>query len=201
MTHSTIRRFAAILATAALLMALGASSAGASSSAIYDACKTGGSMNGFSKSDLQNALGGVPQDLDDYYGCSGQINKAIVDKVTKNLPGGKSGAKGAKSTKAKLKAASAIDLTTPAERKKLRAQVERSTQLDTSKPLSSSSDPAISEATGKTLASSTAPETPIALIIGIIGLLVLLAADLAGRLGKIPRVKNFLPWSGPRDDA
>lgn len=195
------RRLAAVLGTAVLLLTLGAVSANASSSAIYDACKTGSSMGGFSKSDLQGALGGVPSDLDEYYGCSGQINKAIVDKATKNIPGAKNGGKGVKGTKAKLKAASANDLTTPAERKKLKAEVARSTKLDTSKPLSSSSDPAIKEAEGQTLASTTAPGTPTALIIGVIGLLVLLAADLAGRLGKIPRVKNFLPWSGPRDDA
>lgn len=196
MTHSTIKTFATLLGVATLLMSIGAATSSASSSAIYQACKNGSSMSGFSKGDLQGALDGVPADLDEYFGCSGQIQKAIIDKATKNIPGGKSGVKG---TKAKLKAASVNDLTTPAERKKLAKQVENDTKLDSSKPLTSSSDPAISEAAGQTLASSTAPGTPTALIIGVIGLLLLLAADLAGRLGKIPRVTKFLPWSGPRD--
>lgn len=196
MTHSTFKTVATLLGVVTLLMSVGTATASASSSAIYQACKNGSSMSGFSKGDLQGALSGVPADLDEYFGCSGQIQKAIIDKATKNIPGGKSGVKG---TKAKLKAASVNDLTTPAERKKLAKQVEESTKLDTSKPLTSSSDPAISEAAGQTLASSTAPGTPTALIIGVIGLLLLLAADLAGRLGKIPRVTKYLPWSGPRD--
>jgi hypothetical protein len=196
MTHSIFKTVATLLGAAMLLMSIGAVTANASSSAIYQACKNGSSMSGFSKGDLQGALNGVPADLDEYFGCSGQIQKAIIDTTTKNIAGGKSGVKG---TKAKLKAASVNDLTTPAEREKLAKQVEESTKLDTSKPLTASSDPAISEAAGQTLASSTAPGTPTALIIGVIGLLLLLAADLAGRLGKIPRVTKYLPWSGPRD--
>lgn len=196
MTHSIFKTVATVLGIATLLMSIGTATASASSSAIYDACKSGSSMSGFSKGDLQGALNGVPADLDEYFGCSGQIQKAIIDKTTKSIGGGDSGVKG---TKQKLKLASVNDLTTPAERKKLAKQVEESTKLDTSKPLTSSSDPAISEAAGQTLASSTAPGTPTALIIGVIGLLLLLAADLAGRLGKIPRVTKYLPWSGPRD--
>lgn len=196
MTHSISKTVATLLGIATLLLSIGTASASASSGAIYDACETGSSMSGFSKADLQGALSGVPADLDEYVGCSGQIQKAIIDKATKNIPGG---GKGVKGTKAKLKLASANDLTTPAEREKLVKQVQASTKLDASKPLTEDSDPAISEAAGQTLASSTAPGTPTALIIGVIGLLLLLAADLAGRLGKIPRVTKFLPWSGPRD--
>lgn len=199
MIQKTFRRLTAALGIAAVVMALGAVSAGASSSAIYEACKTGSSLNGFSESDLRGALAGVPADLDEYSGCSGQINKALADKALKNVPGGSGGS--VKKTKAKLKAASANDLTTPAERKKIRAQVAKATDVGkVTKPLSENSDPAISTAAGNTLASSTAPGTPTALIIGVIGLLLLLAADLAGRLGKMPRVHKLLPWSGRRDD-
>ena len=199
MIYPTFRRFAAVFGIAALLMAIAATGASASASAIYEVCKTGGSMSGFSKSDLQNALSGVPADLDEYSGCSGQISQALINMATKNVGGGKSGVKG---TKEKLKRASAEDLTTPAERKKLRLQVAKATKLDSnSKPLSSNSDPAISAAAGKTLASSAAPGTPTALIIGVIGLLLLLGADLAGRLGNMPRVKKHLPRSGSRDDS
>ena len=198
MFNSTSLKAAGAVLLAVILVSLSATSAFASSSAIYQTCKTGGSMGGFSKSDLQSALGDVPADLDEYYGCSAQINAAIIDKATKNLPGGSG--KGVKGTKAKLKQASVNDLTTPAERKKLAAKVERSTQLDTSKPLTSSSDPAISTAGGQTLASTTAPGTPTALIIGVIGLLLLAGADLAGRLGRMPRVTKSLPGFKKRDN-
>src|SRR4051812_1810081 len=103
MIPTTFRRLTAALGMAAVLMCLGAASANASSSAIYEACKYGSSLSGFSKSDLQGALNGVPADLDEYSGCSGQINKALVDKAIKNVPGGNS--KSVKGTKAKLKAA------------------------------------------------------------------------------------------------
>ena len=181
-------------------MSAGTGTASAATSDIYTACGQGGSLSGYSKAELQSALGGVPADLDEYYGCTAQINAALVNLATKNIPGG-GGKSGIKGTKKKLSAASVNDLTTPAERKKLRAQVARESKLDTSEPLTSNSDPAISESTGQTLASAAAPGTPTALIIGVLGLLVLLGADLAGRLGKMPRVKKFLPWSGQRDDA
>jgi hypothetical protein len=200
MIQKKFRRLAAALGIAAVLMAIGAASANASASAIYEACKYENSLSGFSESDLRGALNGVPADLDEYSGCSGQINKALVDKATKDIPGGNN--KDVKGTKAKLKLASAKELTTPAERKEIHDQVAKATQVDKdSGPLSQSSDPAISTAAGNTLASSTAPGTPTALIIGVIGLLLLLGADLAGRLGKMPRVKKYLPWSGQSDDS
>jgi hypothetical protein len=150
---------------------------------------------------FQSALNGVPADVDEYSGCSAQINKALIDKQTKSIPGG-GNSKSVKGTKAKLKLASTNQLTTPAERKRIRAQVADATNVDkNSKPLSENSNPAISTAAGNTLASSAAPGTPTALIIGVIGLLILLGADLAGRLGKMPRVRNILPWSGRRDDS
>jgi hypothetical protein len=156
-------------------------------------------MSGFSEQDLRGALGGVSATDDEYYGCTAQINAALVNKKTENIPGGNG--TGVKGTKAKLKRASAEDLTTPAERKLLRAKVERATKLDTSKPLTASSDPAISEAGGLTLASASAPSTPTALIIGVLGLVLLAGADLAGRVAKMRPVKKSSPGSKTRDDV
>ena len=159
----------------------------------------GGSSGGFSKADLQDALGGVPADLDEYFGCSAQIQPALVDKATQNIPVAERRVKGSRRS---VKGASANDLTTAAERKKLAYAGRRGDASSTrSKPLSSKLRSGDLEAAGKTLASSAAPGTPTALIIGVIGLLMLLGADLAGRLGKMPRVKKYLPWSGPRDDS
>lgn len=198
MFNSTSKKATAALALAVMLMSVFVPVALASSSDIYKICKTGGSLDGFSKSELQSALGGVPADADQYFACSAQINAAIINKATKDIPGG---GKGVKATKAKLKKASIDDLTTAKERKKAAAKVERETKLDTSKPLSSSSDPAIATAAGQTLSSAAAPSTPTALIIGVLGLALLAGADLAGRLGKMPGVSKRPPGSDQRDDS
>lgn len=196
MLSTTPRKIATLLGAAALAISLCASAALASSSAIYQACRDESSLDGFSKADLQAALGGVPADLDEYSSCSARINQAIVDKSVKSIPGS---GKGVKGTRAKLRNASVEDLTTPSERKKALAKVEKETRLDSSDPLASTIDPSIQTAAGKTLASSTAPGTPVALIIGLAGLVLLLAVDLAGRIGLVPRVTKILPGSSERD--
>lgn len=197
MFNSAIRKSALALCIGVLILPVYAVTASASASAIYQACSTGASLGGFSKSDLESARGGVPADLDEYYACTAQIDAALVDKATKELPGGTGGS--VKSKQAKLRSASVNDLTTEAERKKAAAQVTKDTGIDASKPFTGDADPVISAAAGKTLASTAAPGTPIALVIGVIGLVLLLGADLAGRLGKMPRMKKTPPGSDPRD--
>jgi hypothetical protein len=102
-----------------------------------------------------------------------------VNKATKNIPGG---GKDLRSTRSKLKRAKVKELTTKAERKRIAAAVRRQTKLNPSKPLSSSSDPAIATAPGQTLSSAAAPNAPTALLIGVLGLALLAGADLAGRV-------------------
>lgn len=188
------KTFQILCATALGSLAL-AAPALADSSAIYQACGAGGSLDSFSKSELQAALPGVPADLDEYNGCSAQINAAIIAKATKNLSGS-TGATGVKGARARLRTADADDLTTPAERKKLAASVQRQIEKLADQPLTATTDPSIHTAPGKTLASSTAASTPLGMVIGVIGLLLLLGADLFRRLGKMPRIANKLPWSG-----
>lgn len=197
MFNSAIRKVVLTLTLAVMLMSICAVTANASASAIYQACSTGASLSGFSKADLESARSGVPADLDEYYACTAQIDAALVDKATADLPGGKDGS--VKSRTAKLRNASVEDLTSAADRKKANEQVARETKFDASKPFTGDADPVISAAAGKTLASTAAPSTPIALVIGVLGLLLLLGADLAGRLGKMPSVKKILPGSDPRD--
>lgn len=180
---------------ALLVLVLAAAVAQASPSAIYNACANGTSLSGFSKSDLQAALRGVPADLDEYYACSAQINAALVDKATRNIPGGGS----VKGAKERLKLADVNDLTTPAQRKRLQAQVERETRINPSKPLGGPGSGVHTE-DGRTLASSTAPGTPVLLIIGLIGLLVLIGADLAGRLANLRREDASPPEQSRRGD-
>ncbi len=184
----------ALVFSAALLALVGAAPAHAGSTAIYQACSTGGSMEGFSKSDLQSALSGVPADLEEYYSCSAQINAALVAKVTKSNPGS-TGAAGVKGTRAALRAASAEELTTPAERERIAERVGDKLADLGSKPPTATTDPSVPTAAGSAVAGTTAAGAPTALIIGVIGLLLLFSLDLFRRLGRNPRVAKILPWS------
>lgn len=175
--------------TVALALILGsASSAWASTDAILSDCNDDGALSGnYSAGDLKNALGNIPSDLQQYSNCESVIRQALLKKVTKNpspsLKGGK----------AKGQSASVNALTTPKQRAKIRAQVEDLANLSPSDPLVSAANPAIQQAAGNTLTSSKSPSVPIALIIAVIGLLMLFAIDVAGRLGKMPRVRSLLP--------
>jgi hypothetical protein len=94
--------------------------------------------------------------------------------------------------------ASAAAATTPAERKKILAKVEKDSKLSDDGSLAGADGGTISKAGGQTLASSSAPGVPTALIIAVVGLMLLFGADLAGRLGKMPRVTKILPKTGRR---
>lgn len=188
----------ATTALAALMISLllAVPSAHASASAIYQACANGTSLSGFSKSDLQAALGSVPADKDEYFSCSAQIRAALIDKATGNLPGGH----GVKGTKERLRNADINDLTTPAERRRARARVARETQLHGADPLAPGTAPSVRLADGHTLASSAAPGSPTLLVIGVIALLVLLGADLASRFANLRRIEPGATESNQRDD-
>jgi hypothetical protein len=194
--NTPTRFLAALVASLALLASTWAAIAAASSDAIYQACRNGAPMSGFSKADLQSALGGVPADLDEYFGCSAQINAAIIDKSVKGLPGGDTGIAG---TRRKLKAASIDDLTTPAERRRALAQAERSTSIDPADPRASSVDSAIRTSDGRTLASVAAPNSPTALTLGLIALVILLGAEMARRMKGSPRWNKHQQEPAARD--
>lgn len=198
MFNSAIRRTALVIGAALVLALSAAAPAGANVTAIIQACNAGASLSGFSKAELEEALKNLPADSDQYSDCSGMISAALLDKASgSKVPGGKG--KGIKGQKAELRAASVKDLTTSAERKKASEEAAEATKIGKGDPLSSAADPAIRAAAGNTLASTTAPNTPVALIIGLIGLVLLLGADLFGRLGGPSRVKKLLPGSGERD--
>lgn len=175
--------------TVAVVLILGsAGGAWASTDSILSDCNDDGVLSGnYSAGDLKNALGNIPSDLQQYSNCESVIRQALLKKVTKNpspsLKGGK----------AKGKSASVNALTTPKQRAKIRAQVEDLATSSPSDPLVSAANPAIQQAAGNTLTSTKSPSVPIALVIAAMGLLLLFAIDLAGRLGKIPRVRSLLP--------
>lgn len=201
MFRSAITRITSILALACIVSSLLAAQAFASSDAVYQACANGGSLDGFSKSELQSALGGVPTDIDEYYSCSALINAALLNKVSKGSGGGTGKTGSSKNPKAAIKSASVNDLTTKKERSKLRAKAAEESEVTLGDPLDSATSPDITESAGKTLASAAAPTVPTALIIAVIGLLLMIAFDLAGRIGKMPRVTKLLPKNRPGADS
>jgi hypothetical protein len=184
----------------ACAFAMFASVASASTDAILKDCNDDGALSGnYSKSDLQGALANIPADLKQYSSCESIINAALLKKITKPSGGGGSGGKGGSSS---AKTASVDELTTPAQRRKIRKSVEQATSLSPGAPIAAAEGVGgIKKASGQTLASDSAPGVPTALIVAVLGLLLMFGVDLAGRLGKIPRVTKFLPKTGRRGDS
>lgn len=196
MNNAKITRFAVALVAATVLVLAATPVAGASVDAILKDCNDDGALNGdYSSSDLKNALGNIPSDLQQYSNCESLISQALLKKVTDSkspsLKGGK----------AKGKAASVNALTTPAQRAKIRKQVEKLATIQPDSPIVAAGNPAIQKAAGNTLTSSKSPSVPTALVIAVFGLLMLFGIDLAGRMGKIPRVQKLLPKLGRRGDG
>lgn len=165
-----------------------ASGAWASTDAILTDCNDDGALSGnYSAGELKDALGNIPSDLQQYSNCESVIRQALLKKVTKNTsPSLKGG-------KAKGKSASVNALTTPKQRAKIREEVEDLAKLTPSTSLVAPGNAAIQRAAGNTLSSSQSPGVPVALLIAVFGLMLLFLIDLAGRFGKIPRVRNLLP--------
>lgn len=182
MPLSAFPKAAVALATAALTLAILAPTAGASADAVYQACRNESGLGGFSKQDLQAALGGVPADLDEYYGCSAQINSAIAAKSVSDTPKAKSSGRTAKAAKSKAEKNPAAELTRTWNRRKKRAAAGETKPkgLASSAPV----EPLIAPAPGRTLAStaSSSPGPPPALLVGLFGLILLLAVELLRRL-------------------
>lgn len=175
--------------TAVLALTLGtATGAWASTDEILSDCNDDGALSGnYSASELKEALNNIPSDLQQYSSCESVIRQALLKKVTKNTsPSLKGGS-------AKGRNASVNALTTPKQRAKIRKEVEKLATLAPSDSIVAAGNPAIQRAAGNTLSSSESPSIPVALLIAVFGLLLLFLIDLAGRLGKIPRVHNLLP--------
>lgn len=184
---SGIRVFAILTAVLALVLGT-ANGAWASTDQILSDCNDDGSLSGnYSAGELKEALGNIPSDLQQYSNCESVIRQALLKKVTKNTSPSLKG-KGARG-----KAASINALTTPRQRAKIRSQVEKLATLAPNDSIVAAGNPAIQRAAGNTLASSKSPSIPVALVIAVFGLLMLFLIDLAGRLGKIPRVQSLLP--------
>lgn len=197
----SIRSRIVLLTAFAVVSALLIGAAHASANAVLQDCNDNYQIDGnYSKQQLLDALSEIKSDAAEYSTCPDAIQAALAKKVTKN--GNKSGssAKGGQS----LKTASSEDLTTEAQREKIREQVEEEATAATGKgsgsnPLDVIADPAIKTAAGNTLASDDAPGIPWLLIIASLGLLLFLGVELAGRLGKMPRVTKHLPKIGRGD--
>ena len=197
MNFSVLRKTHIFLLITLCFIVASASTALASTDAILKDCSDNESIDGnYSKSDLQGALGSVPTDLQEYYNCEGLINQALLKKATKK--NSKGSPKGSGNTGS---AASADDLVSKSQRAKIQGQVDKESTIGADAPvLGSAVSPDVKKAAGQTLASSSAPNVPFALIVAVIGILLLIAVDLAGRFGKIPHVTK-LPKTGRRGDG
>ncbi|MGB1582944.1 MAG: hypothetical protein ACPHCI_04065 [Solirubrobacterales bacterium] len=196
MSNLTKVRFSVVLAVLMIAFSAFASPAGASVDTILRDCNDDGALSGkYSPSELKNALENIPSDLKQYSNCESVIRQALLKKVTKNtspkLKGGN----------AKGKSASINALTTPKQRRDIRDQVDDDSTLEPGESIVAAGNPAIKTAAGNTLKSSKSPGVPMALLIAGLGLLLLFGIDLAGRLGKMPRVQNLLPKTGRRGDG
>lgn len=199
-----IRLRIALLAAFAALSVLLAGAAQAGANAVLQDCNDNYQIDGnYTKQQLLDALKELKTDAAEYSTCPDAIQAALAKRVTKN--GGKGGS-GSSSSKGgqSLKTASAEELTTKAQREKIRDQVEDETSSDASKggsddALDSIANPAIKTAAGKTLASDDAPGVPWVLILASLGLLLFVGVEIAGRLGKMPAVTRHLPKIGRGD--
>jgi hypothetical protein len=187
--RSAVKKTLFLLAAALCAMSIcSAVAIAGSSDAIIQDCNQDGSLDGkYSKSALQNALKNIPKDVSQYSDCESLISQALLTALNDKHHGRGGGHSG-----------SAAATTTPAQRKKYEAKVAKDSRLSSAGPIASTDGAKISRAGGQTLASSTAPGIPTALIVAVVGLLLLFGADLAGRLGKMPRVHKILPKTGRR---
>lgn len=175
-----------------LLLLAGTAAANATSSSIYQACIDSESLSGFSKSSLQSALSGVPSDLDEYYDCSGQIKAAIAGKSDKSGGGPTAQVKSAGG-----KYGSDDDKYAGLSSSERKAAIAR----DKRKSAARDTDAAVRRAATTPLAASAGAATPVWLIIGIGGLVLLLALELLRRTNLADRLPGRRSSATPRGDA
>lgn len=182
--------FRSTLAALVLAGAFAAPFTGVASASVDDvitACSYGASLDGFSKSELQAALGSLPADQSEYSGCGDMISAALLNKATKGGNDRRGGADPVKRGKSEINSAGIKELTTRKERDKLRARADDESELTLGDPLDSATSPDVTEAAGKTLASSAAPDVPAGLAVAVLGLLLLIASDVFSRVGRATR--------------
>lgn len=157
-----------------LALAFAALSAAVASASVISDCTDNNSLDGnYSASALKNALQNVPADVDQYYGCSDLIRQELLNKAAPNVTD-----KGGKGGGADLNAAATDEQRKQAERKVEQAVNEA---MPHGKPVAPGQAADIERTGAKTLASTAAPGTPIALIVALIGLLLLFAGELVSR--------------------
>jgi hypothetical protein len=153
--------FAAFIALAVMPAA-----AMASSDAIIKDCTDDGTLNGhYSPAALKNTLGHIPSDVNQY--------EALLKQLDKQSKNGGSGGGGAANSA----------LISKAQRKAITAKVAHATQISPDAAIPAPAGTTIEHA-GQTLASSATPSVPSALIIAVIGMFLLFAVELGGRITK-----------------
>lgn len=177
-----IVKFVLLMAVVTCLAALAAGAALASSAAVINDCNADGSIDGkYSASDLKNALGNLPSDVDQYSDCRSLINQALLNKVSKHDRGHGS----------TIDPKSLNQVTTAGQRKQAAAQAKASAaeRLPADGSVAKLGGAKVERSGARTLASSAAPGIPAALVVAVAGLLLLLGGDLAGRVISFPGTK------------
>jgi hypothetical protein len=148
----------------------------ASSTSIIQDCTDDGTLNGkYTASQLKNALGHIPSDTNQYYSCDSLINQELLDQLNKKTKKSGSGAGADDGSNAFI---------SKAQRKAIGKKVAVASELDDDAPIPSPAGTAIKRAAGQTLASTSTPGVPTALIVAVIGMFILFAVELAGRVRK-----------------
>lgn len=180
-----------ILVSLVVVSAVFALAAASASASVITDCNDNGAIDGkYSPSQLKNALGNIPADVDQYSDCRSLIQQALLNSFAKKNKGGGSGSNNS---------ASLAQVVGKSDRKSVERKVKRATRRTAGAAVADLAGANIDRSGARTLASSAAPGTPAAPLIALFGVILLLAAGPVGRLAKRPAVKRLLPSSGRGD--
>lgn len=156
-------------------LALLPSTALAADSAILKDCTDDGALGGkYSAAQLNDALENIPSDVMQYYSCDSLINQELLDQLDKKTK--KAAAGGGD--------AGASAFISKAKRNAIDKKVAVASTLTDEAPIAAPAGTAIKRASGQTLASTSTPSVPTALIIAVVGMFILFAVELTGRVHK-----------------
>lgn len=182
---SVMKNIFAFMATTVCIFALATTTASAS---VITDCNDNGSIDRkYSTSQLKNALRNIPADVDQYSDCRSLIQQALLNSFSKKDKGPGSDSNNS---------ASLSQVVSKGERKKVEKEIDRATRLPMEGAVADIASANINRSGARSLASSAAPGVSAAPLVALIGLMLLLSANLVGRLAKQPALQKILPTRG-----